>query len=153
MDVYGVMREPLSRTISVFGNVFGIYKNRFSRGDYRVGMNSVTTNTIVETILNLISKSSSADKFQFMTGVDVYFPINPQSYWLKHNVNLINNIIVYPKFDLFLEKITGKPELQERLTVAPSHIKTELNSDLKKQIQELYKDDFDLWQQLNPHNS
>lgn len=155
MNVYGVLREPYSRTISLFGNIVGIYKSRFNNFlhqknatlNFTAEYNSLTTNQIVETALNLMMQSK--DPFKFVLNIDAYLPLDPQSNWLVHNNKNINNIITYPNFEKFLPKIGLNLDFNERETIAAPHVKTELHDDLKQQIRNLYQDDFRLWEQVN----
>ena len=69
----------------LFGNIVGIYKSRFDKFlsqknatlNFNAEYNSLTTNQIVETALNLMMQSK--DPFKFVLNIDAYLPLDPQS--------------------------------------------------------------------------
>ena len=142
MRVYGVMREPIERILSMFNNVVGVFLRRNN-----LQIKKFTTNQIAEIAITNMLKSS--DRFKFTLTNRKYFPLYPQSHWLIHNQKPISDIIIYPKFNNFLKEVSGNDHHLEWLVASPQTIKVELRDDLRQEIVKLYKEDFELWEQLN----
>lgn len=143
MRVYGVIRNPIDRTMSLFTNVVGLFLKR--RG---LEIKRFTSNQIAEIAITNMLKSS--DPFKFSLTDKKYFPLYSQSHWLIHNQKPISDIIVYPNFNNFLKEVVGSDDNSlEKLVISPPSIKVELRDDLKQEIHKLYKEDFILWEHMN----
>jgi len=147
MDVYGVMREPISRTISLFFHALRTYIGGLNSAN----ISRLTTNNIVELVLDRMMRSSTP--YTLFVDAKKSFPLYCQTSWLMHNEKPINNIIIYPHFQNFLKKIDVNPNFTEKLIVAPPFKNIELRDDLKKEIMRFYKKDFELWEQITSKSS
>lgn len=145
LRVYGVIREPISRTISLFTNAVGI----FLGGKKTRAIESLTTNQIVNIAFDNMSKSSNP--YALILNSNRKYILEPQSYWLKHRGIPISNIIVYPNFDNFLYEVVGRNDMKTLMS-SPPHIENALTQESIEKIKFFYQEDFDLWETIHTND-
>lgn len=137
LKVYGVLREPISRTISLFNHVLTHYEKQDT--------SNLTSNQILEKGLTLFHKSNLKYVYFAKNEREGMVPLHQQSNWLMHYGNVISNILVYPNFKSFLKEYTQHDSLDIQLKPGNKFAQTEVDNSLTKEIKLLYHQDFILW--------
>jgi hypothetical protein len=137
LKVYGVLREPVSRTISLFNHLLFHYEKQDT--------SKLTSNQIIENGLTLFHKSNLKYVYFAKDKNDGVVPLHQQSNWLMHYGNTISNILVYPNFKSFLKKYTSQDCLDNQLKLGNRFIQTKIDESLMKEIKHVYHQDFILW--------
>lgn len=142
LKVYGVLREPVERTISMFSHLLSDFVG--------VDISEMTNSQIVEEGLKVFH--SSPKKYFFSRYVNDpnnvrYYPLLPQSNWLIHFNREISNIIVYPNFSKFLFDITSNVNLMYEFNkLNYKKPNKNIGSDLVTELRKIYPQDFVLWE-------
>lgn len=143
LNVYGVLRNPVDRTISMFSHVL---KN-FEKKD----ISTYTKNDVIDLGLKIFHNSpmkyfysetiKSTEKF-----IKVYAFL-PQTFWLVHNCKPISNVLIYPNFSPFLEMYTGTSKLDFNLKVTRKYSESQrINSSYIVELKKLFFSDFEMWE-------
>lgn len=146
LKVYGVLRNPVERTVSMFSHVLKMIN---------ANTNALTNNQIVEMGLELFH--SSPKKYYFSRFANdaenkQFYPLLPQSNWLLHYGNAISNIVIYPNFSKFLFDITSNSNLQYRYKEGANIISANIDPQLVKELRKIYPQDFVLWEKYGTKN-
>lgn len=147
LKIYGVLREPIERTISMFSHLLKFVD---------VEIAGLTNNRIIEQGLDIFH--SSPKKYYFSRFANDpnnkrFFPLLPQSNWLMHYGNPISNIIIYPNFSKFLFDVTSNVELNYRYNSQQNHkLNGSISEDLIKELKKIYSQDFILWKKYEMTN-
>lgn len=142
LKIYGVLREPVDRTISMFSHLLSDY----------VGMDitPMSNQNILEEGLNVFH--SSPKKYFYSRFIndpnnEKFFPLLPQSNWLLHFGREISNIIIYPRFSKFLFDITSSVDVKYKFNKSKFKKPDQLiTDDVVSELRKIYPQDFVLWE-------
>lgn len=145
LKVYGVLREPVERTLSLFKFILHSYEG--------IEISKYNQNNIIELGLELFDKNEQ--KFTYVAPIKNRFlpndaiapriPLYPQSSWLVHYNEPISNILVYPKFKKFLLEYTGRDDVGHELKSVELDSAETVSDSLVREIKKIYNEDFTLW--------
>lgn len=145
LRVYGVLREPVERTLSLFKFILHKYEE--------VEIAKCSKNNIIELGLRLLDKNEQ--RFTYVApiknksltddAIGPKIPLYPQSSWLVHYNEPISNILVYPKFKKFLLEYTGRDDVGHELKSVELDSAETVSDSLVREIKKIYNEDFTLW--------
>lgn len=144
LKVYGVLRNPIDRTISMFAHVLSMLQ--------RIDISTYSSNNVLEEGLKLFHASPKKyfySRFANNPNNTRYYPLLPQSNWLMHYGKQISNIIIYPQFKDFLESIEVNPNINYKYKENKTYQSSvEIDSGLKRELRKIYSQDFVLWEKF-----
>lgn len=140
--VYGVLREPIERTISLFSHMLKNY--------IYLDITNMSHNEILERGLEQFH--ASPKKYFFSRYINdpnnkKMYPLLPQSNWLIHYGTPISNIIVYPQFSKFLFDVTSDVNLKYyHNKLSTRKLDKNVGGDIIQELKKIYSQDFVLWE-------
>jgi hypothetical protein len=138
-EIYGVLRNPVDRFLSQ------AYHNEYAQHDddkftIRPANITLTNNQLVEKWLPFVTNNFDVNTHIF----------KPQTDWLLHDNQPINNIFLYEDLSLLMQKLTGDSVLRYNYRNQARENKNydDLDQGLKQELIQLYQADHDLYTSL-----
>jgi hypothetical protein len=146
LKIYGVLRNPIERTLSMFSHVLKNFEN--------IDISTYTKNDVIDKGLKLFYGSPLkyiySKSFQSPEKITQVYPLFPQTNWLVYENKPISNILLYPNFSDFLEMYTGNPKLNFNLKIGKKYDENQkVNSSYISELRKLYFEDFQMWERRN----
>jgi len=141
--VYGVLRNPIDRFLSLFSQLFTIYPI--------VDVKKLNREQIAKRAFDILFSAKTPYHYEiksFDDGSFSAFPLLPQSHWLIHKNKPINRIITYPNFKNLLIETTGNDNLIYHLNPTSSINQSNLKKEIIETIRYFYPTDFRLWEHV-----
>lgn len=140
-DFYGVLRDPVDRFISAAYHMHNLSNIR--RSNYDLPPEHSELDEVVENLLYQIKP----ERLSWVT--------LPQQYWLLHDGKPINRIFLYEDIQLMMNFMLGKEEPIVRTCrgLARADKTCEISDKNREKIIELYRGDYDMYQELKNRRS
>lgn len=145
-SIYGVLRNPVDRFFSLFSHMIT------TRQEFGLNVEKMTKEEIASFAFYRLKQAKiNGTDYSYPARVEgryEFIPMHQQAKWLVYRNKIINNIIVYPKFDEFLTHLNGNSELQFREKIGKKPINSPISDSTLKEIKYWYPEDFDLWERF-----
>jgi hypothetical protein len=144
--IYGVLRNPVDRFFSIFTHLFS---TSLFASEYEVA--KMTKEQIAEEAFKILDSAerNGTRYIYFHPKKNGGYPMYPQTNWLLHNVDVINNVIIYPNFNQLLLDFTGSEKLEFREKVKIKTPESSISESIVREIQKWYFGDFKLWEHFS----
>lgn len=140
-NIYGVMRDPIDRFVSVAQHYFKAAGKHFDP--------PLSNALAVSSLLSLMERRIDVDTIPRNDVLKSLYVGLPQVRWLRYNGRRINKIFKYSDISKLLQEVTGESEVKyKHRSHFRLHKQIVMPAELEQEIRKKYPEDFALWESL-----